>query len=1208
LTDTCEKNGLDDPTRLASPQSEARGSTPPSLGSVDFRTLFDASPTPLLVIAPPDWTIVAANDARLQVTGEKREQVIGRRLFEVYPDDPADPDASGVRNLTASLGRVMATKAADVMAVQRYSVQTSDGRFVERWWSPVNSPVLGENGEVTLIIHRVEEVTEIVRMRGEAKAADQLARDQQAVIDRLRATEAALRLNQGRLGAALAVSRLGTFEWNLRTGAVELDDRAREIFGFQPHQGVVEQEVFDRIHPADLMRVQGQARQSHEAIGRLETEYRLRLPNGAIRIVRSISDFVAGAEGRADRMVGVFDDITARHADQQLLRESEERSRRIVEGVKDYAVFITDAAGLIVDWTPGAEAIFGWTREKIVGESCELLFTPEDRAAGTPAYELRTAREKGCANDERWHLRRDGSRFFANGSVRPLHGAGGVVAGYIKIARDETSRRAVDDRLRASEELNRRILASSADCIKVLNLDGCVEFMSEGGMCVMEVDDFGDIEGRCWPEFWQGQEHARALQAVATAKAGGTGRFQGFAPTMKGTPRWWDVIVTPIAGATGEPEKLLSVSRDVTATRDAEEKLRGSEARYRTLFEAIDAGFCIIELKFDEQHQPIDYRLAEINPAFERQTGLQGAAGRWVSEVAPGLERHWFETYGRVALTGEPVRFENRAEPFGRWYDVHAFRTGDPLERRVAILFNDITERRTAEERLRNLNETLEAQVAERTADRDRLWRNSQDLLLIARFDATIMAVNPAWKKVLGWEEHELIGSSFMTFVHPDDLEATAQEASSLSGEGRSVMQFVNRYRAKDDGWRWLSWAVTSHDDFFHGVARDVTAEKERQDELESAQEALRQAQKMEAMGQLTGGVAHDFNNLLTPIVGSLDMLQRKGLGGEREQRLIAGAAQSAERAKTLVQRLLAFARRQPLQPVPVDIAKLVIGMGDLVSSTTGPQIKVVVDAPEDLPAAKADPNQLEMALLNLAVNARDAMPEGGTLRISADAESVKAGHRSKLRPGHYVRLSVADTGHGMDEATLARAVEPFFSTKGVGKGTGLGLSMVHGLASQLGGVLTIQSRPGLGTNVELWVPQTTAAPHESAVAIDYAPDGQGKGIALLVDDEELVRMSTADMLNDLGYKVVEAATAEAALDLIEHGQRFDLVVTDHLMPGMTGTDLARALRSSRPDLPVLLVSGYAEREGADPDLPRLVKPFRKDELATILAQLPPST
>lgn len=334
-------------------------------------------------------------------------------------------------------------------------------------------------------------------------------------------------------------------------------------------------------------------------------------------------------------------------------------------------------------------------------------------------------------------------------------------------------------------------------------------------------------------------------------------------------------------------------------------------------------------------------------------------------------------------------------------------------------------------------------------------------------------------------------------------------------------------------------------------------------------------------------------------------MLQRKQLGSERDQRLIAGAMQSADRAKTLVQRLLAFARRQPLQSVAVDLAQLVNGMGDLIASTTGPQIKVLVDAPGDLPAAKADPNQLEMALLNLAVNARDAMDEGGgTLRISTGVEEVAAGHRAKLKPGTYLCLSVADTGIGMDEATIARAVEPFFSTKGVGKGTGLGLSMVHGLALQLGGALTIQSRPGIGTNVELWLPESLVAP--SATRQDMTPPQarDARGTVLLVDDEELVRMSTAEMLSDLGYAVIEAASGDDALRLMNEGARFDLLVTDHLMPGLSGTDLAREVREARPGLPVLLVSGYAEYEGLNPDLPRLTKPFRKDELALGIARL----
>ena len=658
------------------------------------------------------------------------------------------------------------------------------------------------------------------------------------------------------------------------------------------------------------------------------------------------------------------------------------------------------------------------------------------------------------------------------------------------------------------------------------------------------------------------------------------------------------------AGADAQCLRVAGTAIDITARKAAEMAALESEARYRLLFEAIDVGFSIIEMKFDAAGQAIDYRFAEINPAFERQTGLYGAAGRWISNAAPGLEQHWFDTYGRVATTGESVRFENFAEPMERWFDVYAFRTGKPQEQRVGLLFNDITARRTAEDRLRELNDTLELQVAARSAERDRLWNLSQDLLARADYSGMMSAVSPAWARVLGWSEAELLSRGYDTFMHPDDASPTLAAIAQMAASGAPA-RFENRIATRGGGWKPIEWTVAPEADGtnFIAVGRDLSDAKAREADLEAARVALRQAQKMEAMGQLTGGVAHDFNNLLTPIVGSLDLLQRKGLGGEREQRLIAGAAQSAERARTLVQRLLAFARRQPLQPVPVDVATLITGMGDLVSSTTGPQIKVVVEAASDLPPALADPNQLEMAILNLAVNARDAMPDGGTLRITANREAIGAGHRSALCSGDYLRLSVADTGDGMDETTLARAVEPFFSTKGVGKGTGLGLSMVHGLASQLGGAITIQSHPGLGTNVELWLPQSASAPANDDT-IEAAAIPSATGTALLVDDEELVRMTTADMLNDLGYAVIEAASGEEALRLIGAGSRFDVLVTDHLMPGMTGTELAVAARSARPGMPVLLVSGYAENQGIDPGLPRLTKPFRKDELAVSLNQL----
>lgn len=374
--------------------------------------------------------------------------------------------------------------------------------------------------------------------------------------------------------------------------------------------------------------------------------------------------------------------------------------------------------------------------------------------------------------------------------------------------------------------------------------------------------------------------------------------------------------------------------------------------------------------------------------------------------------------------------------------------------------------------------------------------------------------------------------------------------------------------------------------------------------ELQETQEALRQSQKMEAMGTLTGGVAHDFNNLLTPIIGSLDLLHRR-VTGDKEHRLIDAALQSADRAKTLVQRLLAFARRQPLQAKSVDLRLLVHGMAALMESTSGPRVTIDLVIPSNLPPVHTDPHQLEMAILNLTVNARDAMPQGGTLSLVATEETIASRERDNLQSGHYIHLKVADSGTGMDEATLARAIEPFFSTKGVGQGTGLGLSMVHGLAAQLGGALEISSEVGVGTSIDIWLPVSSQriAAHDEVTEVNAE---NHFGQVLLVDDEPLIRMSTAAMLNDMGYSVTEADSAEVALEVIRTGFAPDVLITDHLMPGITGTELARIIQAKLPRTAVLIISGYADVDGIAPDMPRLAKPFRESDLTRILEDLAP--
>jgi signal transduction histidine kinase len=399
-----------------------------------------------------------------------------------------------------------------------------------------------------------------------------------------------------------------------------------------------------------------------------------------------------------------------------------------------------------------------------------------------------------------------------------------------------------------------------------------------------------------------------------------------------------------------------------------------------------------------------------------------------------------------------------------------------------------------------------------------------------------------------------------------------------------------------------------------HLVAKRTAALEEANDRLraeserrERAQAALLQAQKIETMGQLVGGVAHDFNNLLMAIIGNLDLLAKRIGNDPRMTRFLEGALEGARRGATLTQRLLAFARRQELQSRPTDVIALLEDMRGLIGRSVGPMIEVKIIAAGAVPAVNIDPNQLEMAFLNLAVNARDAMPLGGLLTVTLDHQIVTASGDLNLAPGAYVRLSVQDTGEGMDSTTLARAVEPFFSTKGIGKGTGLGLSMVHGLADQSRGTFRLKSQLGVGTTAELWLPVADRAV-ETFVQPEAAKAGTvAQATILLVDDDALIAASTVALLEDLGHHVVEAHSGKEALAILREGLNPDLVITDHAMPGMTGSDLAVRLRLHDPKLPILLATGYAELQGQLPiELPRLAKPYTQEQLSLEIARLLP--
>ena len=375
----------------------------------------------------------------------------------------------------------------------------------------------------------------------------------------------------------------------------------------------------------------------------------------------------------------------------------------------------------------------------------------------------------------------------------------------------------------------------------------------------------------------------------------------------------------------------------------------------------------------------------------------------------------------------------------------------------------------------------------------------------------------------------------------------------------------------------------------------------------ERAQAALLQAQKIEALGQLVGGVAHDFNNLLMAIIGNLDLLGKKLGEDARLHRLLDGAMEGARRGATLTQRLLAFARKQELKAQATDVRSLVADMMGLIDRSVGPMVRIELHAEDKMPVVDVDPNQLEMALLNLAVNGRDAMITGGVLTIGLSEQIVDVNDQLGVRPGRYVVLSVRDTGEGMDAETLARAVEPFFSTKGVGKGTGLGLSMVFGLAQQSGGALRLESVPSSGTTARLWLPVASETTLPSGRTSNIVTKASGRARILFVDDDLLIAGSTVDLLEDLGHQVIEAHSAKEALRLLEGGLAADLLITDHAMPGMTGIELAREVRRQYPHLPILLATGFAELEGSEVvDVARLAKPYTQAQLATEIARLLP--
>jgi PAS domain S-box-containing protein len=675
---------------------------------------------------------------------------------------------------------------------------------------------------------------------------------------------------------------------------------------------------------------------------------------------------------------------------------------------------------------------------------------------------------------------------------------------------------------------------------------------------------------------------------------------------------WFTFALTPLRDDSGNIAGVFCAATETTEQvraeraqrRRDEAALRESEGRYRYLFEAMDEGFCIIEMIYDAAGRPIDFRWVEANPAFVEHTGIVDPVGRRMSEVAPDLEQYWYDVYGEVDRTGAPTRLIRQAEALGRWFDVSAFRIGRPAEHRIAVLFSDISARRQAELRLAEIFKIRT--VAMVTWDREgRLIEANDAFLAITGFTRD---------EAIGRHRHELIPQEFMPMCEM----AVAQ----VMRDGESSPIEKQYYRKDGSTWWGLSAARRIDDDVVELVL-DITERREAEKRLRElketleirveeevafrlqAEEAMRHSQRMEAIGQLTGGVAHDFNNLLTVIRSSTDLLRRGTLSEERRKRYIDAIAETADRAAKLTGQLLAFARRQALKPETFNVCERVEALGEMLHTIVGTGITLTTDTACEICYAEADVPQFETAIVNMAVNARDAMAGVGRLTVKVrPAGSTAAGAGNGATHGPLVAISVTDTGCGIAPEAMTHIFEPFYTTKEVGKGTGLGLSQVYGFAKQSGGEVEVESHAGQGTTFTIYLPRVAAPGMTDTAPATTTSDSSNVGHILVVEDDERVGEFSTQMLHEVGFETTWATSADAALALLEQDEaRYAAVFSDVVMPGMSGVELGREIERRGIHVPVVLTSGYSHVLASDGShgFDLLHKPYSVEELTRVI-------
>lgn len=1164
-----------------------------------FTQVMRALPENVLVLTPEDHIVVAATDAYARAIMMPRSALLGRPIAEIFPECLSARMAGKIYTILDSLKRVAAMGATDLMNIQRLKIRNPHGVFEERFWFMENTPVFDPLGRLIYILHQAKDMTEIMLDEpagaGTGAARAEHPPDQARQVADTRRTMLALQERTARLQTAETLLGIGYWECDIQQGKLFWSKRVCEIYGVPQDQTSPSlDEYFAMVHPDD--QAQMQANYTHVVESEapvLVFHHRVKRPNGVIVHVRGVGARQLN-KGRPC-FIGHVQDVTSYKEAEDRLKDAA-RLQKLAGDIARLGCWRVELDPPRIAWSPETAAIHDEPEDvQITLEDATAYYVPEHRERIVACF-TKCFQEAQPFDEVLQIMTAKGRRIWVRAIGEPARDDAGKVIAVEGAFQDVSELVAAQD---ASDALSRRLrqtLESISDAFLLLDEKWCFSFINRQAELLLQRNREDLLDKNVWQEFPEALGMAFYTEFNRAASQGCAVQFKEFNPTLQ---KWFEVDAYPT------PEGLAVYFRDVTEQRAKEEQLRLLES-------AVSHQNDILVIT---EAQPVDSkgwpRIVFVNDAFEKRTGFSRAEAirRTVSilrgpQTQPAeLERIRQAIEGKRPVRAELIFLTKSGEEF--WLELDIMPLTDEtgrLSHWVAI-GRDITERKRSQQSIR-LNEERFRLIAKATGN--------------AVWEWDIANGNQWWSEglteVFGHQPvpNETVPTLWRHHVHPED-EARLDVALGrlLAGE-QAFLSEQYRVRRADGSWAKVEDRAFVMRDSAGSVNRVLGSMSDITERVH-LEDRLRQAQKMEAVGQLTGGVAHDFNNLLTVILGSAEILSDELESQPQLQKLANLTVAAAASGGELTNRLLAFSRKQALDPVILDVGRLIKEMNGLLKRTLPASIDIKVVSVDGLWRVEIDRGQLESAVLNLAINSRDAMPDGGCLTIEVSNAVLDEGSvatEPQLEAGEYVSIVVTDTGHGMQKETLARIFEPFFTTKEIGKGTGLGLSMVYGFVKQSGGHIVVYSEPDEGTCVKLYFPRTDARAEEVIIVPpDQAVTERAETI-LVVEDDSLVREYVVTQLGKLGYRVYDAPNGHDALKILKQVPEIDLLFTDIVMPGgMSGRALASAAHTIKPELKILFTSGYTENAilhngKLGPGVELLSKPYRRDDLAAKLRKV----